>query len=136
MTAPVRLQLKRTKGFNLQALSLSTNGLPAEIVARPRKFGNPFTAVKAREIGYVRRHDTVEDAQTFLAGCFREWLADNSVKMWWQGEESEKRRAAIITNLLTLRGKNLACWCRPGMPCHADVLLELANAPTCEEVMP
>jgi hypothetical protein len=27
-----------------------------------------------------------------------------------------------------LRGKNLACWCKPGAPCHADVLLELANA--------
>lgn len=27
-----------------------------------------------------------------------------------------------------LRGKNLACWCKPGKPCHADVLLEIANA--------
>lgn len=27
-----------------------------------------------------------------------------------------------------LAGKNLACWCRPDQPCHADVLLELANA--------
>lgn len=26
-----------------------------------------------------------------------------------------------------LRGKNLACWCRLDQPCHADVLLELAN---------
>ena len=26
-----------------------------------------------------------------------------------------------------LRGKNLACWCKPGDPCHADVLLEIAN---------
>lgn len=26
-----------------------------------------------------------------------------------------------------LRGKNLACWCQLGAPCHADVLLELAN---------
>jgi len=26
-----------------------------------------------------------------------------------------------------LRGKNLACWCRLGTPCHSDVLLELAN---------
>jgi hypothetical protein len=31
-----------------------------------------------------------------------------------------------------LRGKNLACWCKPGAPCHADVLLELANRPICE----
>lgn len=26
-----------------------------------------------------------------------------------------------------LRGKNLACWCKPGEPCHADVLLSIAN---------
>jgi hypothetical protein len=29
-----------------------------------------------------------------------------------------------------LHGRNLACWCKPGVPCHADVLLELANPPT------
>ena len=29
--------------------------------------------------------------------------------------------------LAALRGKNLACWCKLGTPCHADVLLELAN---------
>jgi hypothetical protein len=29
---------------------------------------------------------------------------------------------------LNLRGKNLACWCALDAPCHADVLLELANA--------
>lgn len=27
-----------------------------------------------------------------------------------------------------LRGKNLACWCSLDQPCHADVLLELANS--------
>ena len=26
-----------------------------------------------------------------------------------------------------LKGKNLACWCALDEPCHADVLLELAN---------
>lgn len=26
-----------------------------------------------------------------------------------------------------LRGRNLACWCRLDQPCHADVLLEIAN---------
>lgn len=27
-----------------------------------------------------------------------------------------------------LAGRDLACWCRPGDPCHADVLLDIANA--------
>jgi len=26
-----------------------------------------------------------------------------------------------------LKGKDLACWCRLDQPCHADVLLEIAN---------
>jgi hypothetical protein len=26
-----------------------------------------------------------------------------------------------------LAGHNLACWCKPGTPCHADVLIDLAN---------
>lgn len=26
-----------------------------------------------------------------------------------------------------LAGKDLACWCRLDQPCHADVLIELAN---------
>jgi len=30
-------------------------------------------------------------------------------------------------DLSELRGKNLACYCGLDQPCHADVLLELAN---------
>jgi glutaminase len=26
-----------------------------------------------------------------------------------------------------LAGRDLACWCKPDEPCHADVLLELVN---------
>lgn len=31
-------------------------------------------------------------------------------------------------NISALRGKDLACWCPLDKPCHADVLLRLANA--------
>jgi hypothetical protein len=27
-----------------------------------------------------------------------------------------------------LRGRNLACWCKEGQPCHGDVLLRVANS--------
>lgn len=37
-------------------------------------------------------------------------------------------RTKLIEALPKLRGKNLACWCPLDQPCHADVLLELANA--------
>jgi len=43
--------------------------------------------------------------------------------------------ALILPELIEpLRGKNLACWCRLDQPCHADVLLKIANAPACEAV--
>jgi hypothetical protein len=32
----------------------------------------------------------------------------------------------LLGALPELRGRNLVCWCAP-LPCHADVLLELAN---------
>lgn len=40
-----------------------------------------------------------------------------------------KKSPAELEQLLApLRGKILMCWCKVGEPCHADVLLELANA--------
>jgi len=36
------------------------------------------------------------------------------------------RTPSLLMSLHELRGRGLACWCHP-MPCHADVLLELAN---------
>lgn len=46
---------------------------------------------------------------------FKEWLTEDASWAW-------KGRAKI-----ELRGKNLACWCPPGEPCHADVLLQFVN---------
>jgi hypothetical protein len=36
------------------------------------------------------------------------------------------RQPGLMARLSELRGKDLICWCAPD-PCHADVLLELAN---------
>jgi hypothetical protein len=35
--------------------------------------------------------------------------------------------APHMSDIAQLRGKNLACWCPLGEPCHADVLIEVAN---------
>jgi hypothetical protein len=51
-------------------------------------------------------------------------------------DEAVRRFASTILNAgwcprmiqRELRGKHLACWCRLNEPCHADVLLEIANA--------
>jgi Domain of unknown function (DUF4326) len=39
-------------------------------------------------------------------------------------ERAEMMLAATRT---ALGGKNLACWCNLDQPCHADVLLKVAN---------
>jgi hypothetical protein len=44
----------------------------------------------------------------------------------------ERYRAWLPTSdldLTELRGRDLCCWCPAEEPCHADVLLDLANAP-------
>lgn len=54
-------------------------------------------------------------------------------------EVIEKYREWIVTQqelmrlLPTLRGKVLACWCRP-LKCHADVLIELLDKHTDEQL--
>ncbi len=35
---------------------------------------------------------------------------------------------APLLDVTPLRGKNLGCWCPLSQPCHADVLLEIANS--------
>lgn len=106
--APVRLQLSRRKGFDLQALSRAANGLEAVNVARPSKWGNPFVAGENYKtvMGTTRLVRDVEHAVSLFRA-----IADCKV------EEIREE----------LRGKNLACWCRAGKPCHADVLLKVAN---------
>ena len=46
--------------------------------------------------------------------------------------ELYRQHVAVVFDPKTIRerlgGKNLACWCPLDRPCHADVLLELANA--------
>lgn len=45
---------------------------------------------------------------------------------------SNADKAFFMDQVKGLRGKNLACWCSLDSPCHADVLLELANAEAAE----
>ncbi len=113
---PVRLQLSRAKGFDLQALSLTTNGLPAVNVARPSKWGNPF------RIGttVVERHGEHAMTRAEAVESYRRLVSHMGDK------PSDGTVPDLATIKRELRGKNLACWCGDG-PCHADILLALAN---------
>jgi len=83
-------------------------------VCRPGKYGNPFL------IGEVCLYDDewvkVEDAEhaTELYRIFLE-------------QQLMIHNEITIKALEYLRGKDLACWCKKGDSCHADVLLEMAN---------
>jgi hypothetical protein len=112
---PKRIQRKRTKGWRMPE--------GAVYVGRPTRWGNPFLPHVAVETDFA----TNETAPQFVVDCFREWLGGTGCD-WWQGLESAKRRSAVLTGLHELRGRDLACWCPLDQPCHADVLLQLANA--------
>lgn len=110
---PVRVQLRRTKGWRMPDNTVK--------VARPTRFGNPWTVKAAIETGYGP-----ERAQEYCVELFREWLT-TSDGLTHMLTDSDYLRRQIIEGLPELRGKNLACFCPPNTPCHADVLLELAN---------
>ena len=48
------------------------------------------------------------------------------------GKIVDRRRERILADLHLLRGKDLACTCRPDQACHADYLLLRANMPPAE----
>lgn len=154
MTLPVRLQLSRRKGFDLQALSQATNGLPAVKVTRRGPWGNPFnfrdSAFCWAALSYGCRGDPA-GRQEASVKAFREWLEPGAGKRTLSivldpAIVSGERRMSLGPKVevgeaprhdriqAALRGRNLACWCKPSAPCHADVLLELANRPVCEAV--
>lgn len=112
---PKRVQLSRRKGWKMPANTVK--------VARPTRFGNPWTVKGAIEVGYNPAH-----AQQYCVDLYRELLTttDGLTHML---QDSDYLRRQITEGLPELRGKNLACWCAPEQPCHADVLLELANKP-------
>lgn len=80
-------------------------------VDRSTVFGNPFI---------VQDRLSASDV-TWL---FRKWLCADRDTMDKYPELHGKRHTLMV-NLHRLTGKNLACWCKPSEPCHADILIEL-----------
>lgn len=100
---PDRIQLKRTKGWR------KPDG--AVVVARPTRWGNPW------KVG-DRKIESNADAKA----AFQVWI-DEMVDAEARGFPTPE----MLTSIRSLRGKSLCCWCKIGEPCHADVLLEIAN---------
>lgn len=100
--------------------------ISAEERARPHR-------VQLRRIkGWRMPPNTISVGQGPWRELFRahEFLARSSVGAIEYFAETCAVSPALQADADSLRGKNLACWCPLDQPCHADVLLELANAPT------
>jgi len=94
---PKRIQRKRTKGWKMPPNTV--------YVGRPTKWGNPCK-VGDWTIGFRERQTAASAVEVF------------------------RKHARILENksaMEELRAKDLACWCPLDQPCHADVLLEIAN---------
>lgn len=91
----------RHNGASPRVLNKRRDGVPsgAVYVGRPSKWGNPFA------IGRDGNRDEV-------IAKYRDRLL---------------ARPDLLAQLSELRGRDLVCWCAPAH-CHADVLIELANA--------
>lgn len=97
---------------------------------RPGVLGNPFMVASAIEAGYLRPDTPPEEVRRFLTECFEDWLTDAGARCgrdWWQGPESDARKAAIWAMLPLMCGRDLVCWCPLHHACHVDIYLRLAN---------
>lgn len=122
MIKPVRIQLRRTARWNLQAVSLAINGLPARSCARPGALGNPF--------GWQTPQLDHHTGRIYAVRHHREWLLEGKIPGGTpraQIEPLRLRREQVLAILPALRGHNLGCFCGEHQACHVDTLLELAN---------
>lgn len=97
-----RIQLKRTKVWRIPLNTVK--------VDRSTRWGNPYQVGGDDPMTTPGHKMTAADAVRMF-----EWYLESRPVLKEQVRES-------------LRGKNLACWCGLGDPCHADVLLLVANA--------
>lgn len=124
---PVRVQPVRVQRSRKHKM-VSPNGLPIVYVGRPSKWGSPFFVNPARTL---EKHNPPEIIGDIFA-CKNAREAVQQYKRTCIG--SKLRLHFQVENIIKeLKGKNLCCWCpledKDGnkVPCHADILLRLAN---------
>jgi hypothetical protein len=99
-TGPRRVQLRRSKGWTMPPNTVK--------VDRTTRWGNPFTPAECGSVAVaVERHGRWMRGEIAAPGQA-------------QPPSAEAIRAALA-------GRNLACWCPANGPCHADLLLRIAN---------
>ena len=122
---PQRIQRRRTRGWRMPEGAI--------YVGRPTMWGNPFYVGCHAQIGGPVGGKGPLSGMTWSYCIAAE--PDYGFETLTTPEECVKwfrrlyERGFQKKELAKLRGKDLACWCPLDAPCHADVLLGLANAP-------
>jgi hypothetical protein len=113
--SPKRIQMTRSKPWRPE-------NPEAVIVSRGSKWGNPFRVGKP--IPKVWLHMELDRGDT------EQYLGDVNIPDRAEAVRLYEKYAApdpSAGGIAELRGRDLACWCPIDQPCHADVLLRLAN---------
>ncbi|UTT53781.1 DUF4326 domain-containing protein [Microbacterium maritypicum] len=112
MSTPIRVQLSRKKGWRKPENTV--------VVARPSRWGNPFPIPG--------------NGREYAIRFFVNWLTNSldAEGRYCDGRPTylgvpSSQRPTLEEIRAELGGKNLACWCPLDQPCHADVLLRIAN---------
>jgi len=139
---PIRIQRKRTKGWKMPPNT--------KYVGRGSVWGNPYyvkyqkcptcgnkmwflfdtgselNGVPCKKVEYdkvISSYGTESDALDACINLYR-WhiIKRNEINI-----KNTHKPYYVYPFISDLKGINLACWCKLSDPCHADVLLELAN---------
>jgi hypothetical protein len=112
---PIRIQLRRTKGWRMPENTVK--------VDRSTRFGNFFRVGEPVDVEMLRRWGYNPASVPFLDHHCVD--AAEAVHRFGDKLSFDRDKHPMLRE--QLGGKNLACWCALDQPCHADVLLELAN---------
>ena len=126
--SPQRIQRKRTKGWRMPE--------GAVYVGRPTRWGNPFKVGEPTHLWHRATTHPFDFYRDWFAvvtpaqatGLYRKVMTDPAA--FWLDQPPTPEAWQVR---LELMGRDLACWCPLDdghgnrVPCHADVLLELAN---------
>jgi hypothetical protein len=119
-SSPARIQRRRIKGWR------KPEG--AVYVGRGTRWGNPWVVAQTR------------------TGWAVNWVGEGQPRPDWTASTNSRHAAHVmavglyrefadltvgfaVRARVELKGRDLMCWCPPELPCHVDVLLELASPP-------
>lgn len=114
---PERVQLRRTKGWRKPEGCIG--------VGRPSRWGNPFRVAFDPEP--LVSGGVVVPIPKFIVRQIRIIEAEASVLLFRHMLREGLLPITVEDVQRELAGHDLGCWCHPFAPCHADVLLEVAN---------